>query len=113
MVVNKVINGPLAADFLVIQNVRKDLQQVRFTTSKETGNPHAHLGGIPVDTFCIGREEISKVALQLRRDHIFFKLGGDIGFLALTGNHNTLDITGDWFLKHLLNSHGLYLTSQA
>ena len=68
---------------------------MRFTASKETGDPHAHLGSVPVDTFGIGREKICKVALQLRRDHILFKLGGDIGFLALSGDHNTLDITGD------------------
>ena len=34
-----------AVHFLVLQQIRKHLQEVRFTTSKEAGNPHTHIRG--------------------------------------------------------------------
>ena len=105
LIIYEIINGPLAADYFIVQNVGEDLQQVRFTTSEEAGNPHAHLGSLAIDALCVCREEICKMTLQLRRYYVLFKLCGYIGFLTLSGNNDALDITGDRLFEHFLDLH--------
>ena len=55
----------------VLQKVGKHFQEVRFTTSKESGNPNAHISGRLVKGISIIVEESNEVFLQFSGDDIF------------------------------------------
>ena len=42
-ILDKVVHRLSIPDLTVFQKVGQDFQEVRFTASKEAGNPHAHL----------------------------------------------------------------------
>ena len=57
--------------FFIFQKIRKHFQEMRFTTSKKTGDPHTHIGcglikGIPVIT-----EKCNKMFFQFSGDDVF------------------------------------------
>ena len=55
----------------IFQKIGKHFQKVRFTTSKEAGNPNAHIGGRLVKGISIIIEESNEVFLQFSGDDIF------------------------------------------
>ena len=59
----KVLKRSLAIYGFVLQQIREDFQEVRFTASKETGNPNTHLIGVTGNATLIAIEEITEVFL--------------------------------------------------
>ena len=55
----------------IFQKVGKHFQKVRFTTTKETGNPNTHISGRLVKGISIIVEESNEVLLQFSGDDIF------------------------------------------
>ena len=109
LVFHKEVKCPSVTDPLVRKKIGQDLQEVRFTTSKEAGDPYAHLRCSSENAFLICREEISKVFLQLPGDNILIQFLRDVGFLALADNDNTLDLTVDRLSEHFFYLHFFYL----
>ena len=87
---------------------------MRFTASKETGNPDAHLRSSPHNALLIGSIEVGKMLLQFSGHNIFFKLLRDIGVLVLSNDDNALNLSVDLLGKHFFNLHcTTSITSQA
>jgi hypothetical protein len=82
-----------AAHLAVLQKVGKDFQKMRFTTSKETGDPHTHLRGGSGDTLFIRCKEIHKMLLQFFGHNILFQLLLDVGIFILTNDDDSLDFS--------------------
>ena len=61
----KVADGALAADLAILEQVAQHLEEVRFTGTEETTDPHADLVGACIDGIAVGLEERGKVPLQL------------------------------------------------
>ena len=55
----------------IFQKVGKHFQEVRFTTSKETGNPNTHIGCRLVKSITVIIEKRNKVFLQFSGNDIF------------------------------------------
>ena len=55
----------------IFQKVGKHFQEVRFTTSKETGNPNPHIGCRLVESITVIVEERNEVFLQFSGNDIF------------------------------------------
>ena len=70
-VLNEIVQSLSTAHLAVLQKVGEDLQEMRFTASKEAGDPDAHLRRCTHNTLFISRVEIRKVFLQFPRDNIF------------------------------------------
>ena len=70
----KVADGALAADLAILEQVAQHLEEVRFTGTEETTDPHADLVGTHIDGIAVGLEERGKVPLQLARHHVLVKL---------------------------------------
>ena len=73
----KVADGALAADLAILEQVAQHLEEVRFTGTEETTDPHADLVGARIDSIAVGLEERGKVPLQLARHHVLVKLLAD------------------------------------
>lgn len=73
----KVADGALAADLAILEQVAQHLEEVRFTGTEETTDPHTDLVGGPIDGIAVGLEERGKVPLQLARHHVLVKLLAD------------------------------------
>ena len=73
----KVADGALAADLAILEQVAQHLEEVRFTGTEETTDPHADLVGARIDGIAVGLEERGKVPLQLARHHVLVKLLAD------------------------------------
>ena len=113
-IVDEVVKRLFAAHLTVLQKVGEYFQKVRFTASKETGNPNAHFWGSPHNALLIRSVEIGKMLLQLAGDNIFFKFLRDIGILALSDNYNALNLSIDFLGKHFFDLHcTTSITSQA
>ena len=114
LIFNKVIHRLSVPDLTVFQKVGQDFQEVRFTASKEAGNPHAHLWCCFYNPLFIGRVEIGKVLLKLAGNDIFLKLLRDICVLALTYDNYALNFTVNLLGEHILYFHyATSITSQA
>ena len=114
LVLDKVVHGLPVAHLTVLQKVGEDLQEVRFTTSKEAGNPHAHLRRCPHNALFIRSVEVCKMLLQLSGHNIFLKFLGDVRVLALTDNNNALNLTVNLLGEHFFDLHcDTSITSQA
>ena len=55
----------------IFQKVGKHFQKVRFTTSKETGNPNTHISGRLVESITVIIEERNEMFLQFSGNDIF------------------------------------------
>ena len=55
----------------IFQKIRKHFQEMRFTTSKETRNPNAHIGSRLVEGIAVIIEECNEVLLQFSGNDIF------------------------------------------
>ena len=101
------LNGGNAVDISVLQYVRQHFQEVRFTTSKEAGDPDADIVGGLLKSLAIVIKETDEMLLQLFGDDIFpyFLLDDISGILIDLDNavYRSVDVLG----KHLTNQHGL------
>ncbi len=68
--VRKVIKGVFAVHLFVGEKVGEHFQEVRFTTSKEAGNPDADFVGRIVDGFDVVIKERGKMTPQFFRDNV-------------------------------------------
>ena len=105
LIFNKVIHRLSVPDLTVFQKVGQDFQEVRFTASKEAGNPYAHLWRCSDNPFFIGRIEIGKMLLKLAGNDIFLKLLRYICVLALSDNNYALNFSVDLLGEHILYFH--------
>jgi len=55
----------------IFQKIGKHFQEVRFTTSKETGNPNTHIGCRLVKSITVIIEERNEMFLQFSGNDIF------------------------------------------
>ena len=78
---------------------------MRFTTSKEAGDPYAHFRGCADDALFVGREEIREVLLQFPRYNVFLQLLLDISVFILPDNDNALNLSVNRLCKHFPNQH--------
>ena len=62
---------------------------MRFTTSKETGNPDPHLISISRNPTFVAVKEISEMFLKLTGNNVFFQLLLNIQIIILTNFNNT------------------------
>ena len=101
----KVFNGSFSFYLTIFQQVGKNLQEVRFTTSKEAGDPDTHLIRVAVDSLFIVIKEVSEMLQKFFGYYIFFQFLIYIFFIRLTDFDNTFDITVNLFFKHVFNLH--------
>ena len=100
LVFHKVIERAPVAHLLILQQIGQNLQEVRFTASKEAGDPDAHLRCRTDNSFLISGEEIRKMLLQFPGDDIFFQFLGYVGLFALSDYDYALDLTIDRLSEH-------------
>jgi hypothetical protein len=84
----------------IAEQVRQDLQEVRFTASEEPGNPNPHFAGrigvfALVDRLQIPVDELPKVLVKLFGDDEFIELLPDRRVVKLIGFHDPVDGTED------------------
>ena len=101
LVFHKEIQCVPVTDQFILQQIGQDLQEMRFTTSEEAGDPHAHLRRGSEDPFLVSGEEISKVLLQFSCHNVLVQLLRYVGFLTLANDDNALNFTVDLLGKHV------------
>ena len=69
--VRKIIKGVFAIHFFVGEKVGEHFQEVRFTASKEAGNPDADLIGRGINRLDVVIKECGKMTPQFLRDDVF------------------------------------------
>ena len=85
--------------FPVGKKIGKHLQEMRFTTPKEAGNPNTNVSSNLVEGVAIGIKESHKVLLQVFGDDILIQfLNENVGGILIDFN-NAIDFTIDIFLK--------------
>ena len=90
-------HGLLSVDFRFIEDIRKDFQEVRFTTAEEAGNPDAHfIDGMLQALHVIGKETL-EMLFQFRRDDVFFQFLFFICFLILFRFNDPVNPSVDGF----------------
>jgi hypothetical protein len=94
----------------VAEQVRKNLQKMRLTGSKEAGNPDSHLAarvGRPslVNGFEIPRHEFAEMQIQFLRDDELVQLLPDRRSIELVCFHDAIDRSEDIALKEVLDKH--------
>ena len=78
---------------------------MRFTTSKETGDPNTNISCRDVEGIAVIVEERCKMLSQLFGDNIFPDFLLDNFKFILIDLDNTVDSTIDVIMEHILNSH--------
>ena len=78
---------------------------MRFTTSKETGNPDSHLICIAVDSFFIAVKEITEMFQQFFGNNILIQFLIYIFFIGLADFDHAFDVAVNLFLKHVFYLH--------
>ena len=105
VVLDKVFQRRLSFHLLIADQIGEHLQEVRFTTSKETRDPDADPICIRTDTPTIIGEKCRKMLLQFLRHNIFLKFQFNGCFIHLTGFDHRFDLAIDGLRKHLTNIH--------
>ncbi len=96
---------------LVLQQVRENLEEVRFAGAEEARHPHADLAcdvgvlGV-VDGFDVGREEPAKVLVKLPGDHELVEFLPDGGLVQLIRLDDAVDGAADVLLEEFFDLHG-------
>ena len=101
----EVLDGALALDLLVLEEVAEHLQEVRFAASEVALDPYTGVSLGAVEATLVGLEEVGEVTLQLARHDVFIELLLDGALLA--DADDAVDVSVDVSLEHLLNLHGL------
>ena len=78
---------------------------MRFTASKEAGDPHTHLVRISGYAVLIAFEKASEMLLELSCDNVLFKFLPDVGVIALSNLDNSLDVTVNGLCEHIPDDH--------
>ena len=110
--VRKVIKGVFTVHLFVGEKVGEHFQEVRFTTSKEAGNPDADLVGRIVDGFDIVIKERGEMTPQLFRDYVLAEFLLQTLLVILRHLDNAVDVTVDVLLEHTLYFHSAFLQLQ-
>ena len=105
VVLDKVVKCRLTVHLLIANQIGKHLQKVRFTASKEAGNPHADTVCTRTDAKPIIGEKCRKMFLQFLRHNVFLKLQLNGCIIHLTGLDHRFYLTIDGLCKHLANIH--------
>ena len=105
----EVVNGRLAANHLVCQQVRQHFQEVRLARAEEARNPYADFVGGYVERGFVAFEEVCEVALQFARYHVFGKFLLDGLLVALRDFDNSVDGTVDVLAEQVPNYHDTLL----
>ena len=95
----------LSCNNIIGKNVGQHFQEVRFTTSKEAGNPDADLGRGNVKGIAVIVEEGYKVTLQFPGNDVFSQFLLDDIIIGLIHLNNAVNSSVDVFRKHILNDH--------
>ena len=69
--VRKVVNRSFPANFLIGKQIREYFQKVRFTASKEAGNPHADFVCGLVNSLRVVVKECAEMAAQFLGNYVF------------------------------------------
>ena len=101
----EVVDGVLAGNLAVGQQVREHLEEVRLTRAEEARDPHADLVGGSVDGGVVALEQRGEVLAQLAGDDVLLELGADGGVVVLGHLDHAVDGAVDVFLEHVLNAH--------
>ena len=101
----KVIDGALAGNLIVLQQIREHLEEVRFTGAKEAADPHAHVVGGNVEGLIVRLEKVRKVALQLARHHVLVELLAHRIVTGVLYLNDAVDGTVDVLGKQVLDDH--------
>ena len=91
--IGEIVNRLLSCNGIVGENVRQHFQKVRFTTSKETRDPHANFIRGDAQRLFIVIEKSIKMLTQLSGDNILPQLLLDTGLVSLGNFNNTVNIT--------------------
>ena len=102
----EVVDGVLAGNLAVGQQVREHLEEVRLTRAKEARDPYANLVGGSVDGRIVALEQRGEVLAQLARNNVLLQLGADGSVVVLGDLDHAVDGAVDVFLEHVLNAHG-------
>ena len=102
-------NGSGCSHRLVFKNVGQHLQKVRFTTSKEAGNPHADIICWLVKAITVIVEKADEVLLQFSGNHILTDFLLDHICRILIDFDDTVNWSVDVLSKHVMNLHGSVL----
>ncbi len=78
---------------------------MRFTASKEAGDPDAHFVCSAGKTSLIGIKEFVHVLIKLFGHNVLVQLLINILLILLANLDDALDITADFFIKHILDFH--------
>ena len=109
LILNEVVDGMFVSDLFILKQIGQDFQEMRFTTSKEAGNPDTHFRCGSLNTFFICCKEICKMTLKLTGHNILFQLLRYICFFTLTDNDNALYLTVNFLSEHVLDLHNCFL----
>ena len=109
LIFDKVVDGMFVSDFFILKQIGQNFQKMRFTTSKEAGNPDTHFRCASLNTFFICCKEICKMTLKLTGHNILFQLLRHIRFFTLTDNDNALYLTVNFLSEHVLDLHNCFL----
>ena len=101
----KVVNRSFTADFLIGKQVREDFQEMRFTTPKEAGNPHADFISRLVDSLCVVVKECAEVTAKLLGNYVFAEFLFQTPVIILHNLDNAVDVSFNVLLEHILYFH--------
>ena len=109
LIFDKVVDGMFVSDLFILKQIGQNFQEMRFTTSKEAGNPDTHFRCGSLNTFFICCKEICKMTLKLTGHNVLFQLLRYIRFFTLTDNDNALYLTVNFLSEHVLDLHNSFL----
>ena len=109
LIFDKVVDGMFVSDLFILKQIGQNFQEMRFTTSKEAGNPDTHFRCSSLNTFFICCKEIRKMTLKLTGHNILFQLLRHICLFTLTDNDNALYLTVNFLSEHVLDLHNSFL----
>ena len=106
---DKVVDSMSVSDLFILKQIGQNFQEMRFTASKETGNPDTHFGCGSLNSFFICRKKIREMTLKLTGHNILFQFLRHIRFFTLTDNDNALYLAVNFLSEHILNLHNSFL----
>lgn len=78
---------------------------MRFTTSKEAGNPHADFISRLVDSLCVVVKECAEVTAKLLGNYVFAEFLFQTPVIILHNLDNAVDVSFNVLLEHILYFH--------
>ena len=109
----EIVDDLFATDLLIGKQVGQHLQEVRFTTSEEAGNPYAHIIGRHIKRITVIVEEGNEMFFQFSGDDILSQFLLDNLVIRLVNLNDTTDSTVNVISEHILDYHSTVLSSMA